>query len=144
MIDGKMVYLWRAVDYEGTALDVVVQRRRNSKVATRLLRKIIKNQGIKPVQIVTDRLRSYDVTLKVLGLKKLQDVGGKRPIAPNVLTLQYDAENENHKNSDLSVTLKSYCPLTVKSTTPSITDAILSIKVLSESSDFKQIQNRTS
>ena len=55
-IDGKMVYLWRAVDDEGTVLDVVVQRRRNTKAATRLLRKLLKNQGIKPTKIVTDRL----------------------------------------------------------------------------------------
>ena len=33
-IDGKMVYLWRAVDDEGTVLDVVVQHRRNTKAAT--------------------------------------------------------------------------------------------------------------
>jgi transposase-like protein len=28
-IDGRMVYLWRAVDAEGEVLDVLVQRRRN-------------------------------------------------------------------------------------------------------------------
>ena len=44
-INGKMVYLWRAVDDEGTVLDVVVQRRRNTKAATRLLRKLLRNQG---------------------------------------------------------------------------------------------------
>ena len=52
-INGKMVYLWRAVDDEGTVLDVVVQRRRNAKAATRLLRKLLKNQGIRPTKIVT-------------------------------------------------------------------------------------------
>ena len=46
-INGKMVYLWRAVDDEGTVLDVVVQRRRNTKAATRLLRKLLKNQGVR-------------------------------------------------------------------------------------------------
>ena len=51
-INGKMVYLWRAVDNEGTVLDVVVQRRRNTKAATRLLRKLLRNQGIKPTRIV--------------------------------------------------------------------------------------------
>ena len=34
-ISGKMVYLWRAVDDEGTILDIVVQRKRNTKAATR-------------------------------------------------------------------------------------------------------------
>jgi len=53
-IAGKMVYLWRAVDDEGTVLDVVVQHRRNTKAATRLLRKLLRNQGGKPTRIVTD------------------------------------------------------------------------------------------
>ena len=77
-INGKMVYLWRAVDDEGTVLDVVVQRRRNTKAATRLLRKLLRNQGIRPTRIVTDRLSSYSAALKLLGLKHLQDVGGRK------------------------------------------------------------------
>ena len=77
-INGKMVYLWRAVDNEGTVLDVVVQRRRNTKAATRLLRKLLRNQGIKPTRIVTDRLGSYGAALKLLGLINLQDVGGRK------------------------------------------------------------------
>ena len=70
-IDGKMVYLWRAVDDEGTVLDVVVQHRRNTKAATRLLHKLLRNQGVKPTRIVTDRLGSYGAALKLLGLKHL-------------------------------------------------------------------------
>jgi len=77
-IAGRMVYLWRAVDNEGTVLDVVVQGRRNTKAATRLLRKLLRNQGIKPQRIVTDRLGSYGAALKLLGLKDLQDVGGRK------------------------------------------------------------------
>jgi len=77
-INGKMVYLWRAVDDEGSVLDIVVQRRRNTKAAIRLLRKLLKNQGIKPTKIVTDRLGSYGAALKLLGLKHLQDVGGRK------------------------------------------------------------------
>jgi len=38
----------RGVDDRGTELDIVVQRRRNTKAAIRLLRKLLKNQGIKP------------------------------------------------------------------------------------------------
>ena len=77
-IAGKMVYLRRAVDNEGTVLDIVVQHRRNTKAATRLLRKLLRNQGIKPQRIVTDRLGSYEAALKLLGLKHLQDVGGRK------------------------------------------------------------------
>ena len=54
-----MVYHWRAIDDEGTVLDVVVRRRRNTKVATRLLRKLLRSQGVKPERIVTDKLGSY-------------------------------------------------------------------------------------
>jgi transposase-like protein len=77
-INGKMAYLWRAADEEGRALDVVVQRRRNTKAATRLLRKLLKNQGVKPTRIVIDRLGSYGAALKILGLKHLHDVGGRK------------------------------------------------------------------
>jgi len=77
-INGKMVYLWRAVDDEGTVLDVVVQRRRNTKAATRLLKELLKNQGVRPTKIVTDRLGSYGAALKLLGLKHLHDMGGKK------------------------------------------------------------------
>ena len=77
-VAGKMVYLWRAVDDEGTVLDIVIQSRRNTKAAMRLLRKLLKNQGIKPTRIVTDRLGSYGAALKTLGLKHLQDVGGRK------------------------------------------------------------------
>jgi len=73
-----MVYLWRAVDDEGTILDIVIQSKRNTKAAMRLLRKLLKNQGIKPVRIVTDRLGSYGAALKLLGLKHLQDIGGRK------------------------------------------------------------------
>lgn len=77
-INGQMVYLWRAVDDEGTVLDVVVQRRRNTKAAKRLLRKLLRNQGIRPTRIVTDRLASYGAALKLLGLKHLQDIGARK------------------------------------------------------------------
>lgn len=77
-IGGKKVYLWRAVDDEGTVLDIVVQTRRNTKAALRLLRKLLKNQGIKPESIVTDKLGSYGTALKKLGLKHLQDVGARK------------------------------------------------------------------
>ena len=61
-IDGKMVYLWRAVDDEGTVLDVGVQHSRNTKAATRLLRKLLRNQGVRPTRIVTDKLKTNETS----------------------------------------------------------------------------------
>ena len=77
-INGKMVYLWRAVDDEGTVLDIVVQSRRNKKAAMRLLRKLLKNNGIKPERIVTDLLRSYSAAVKGLNMQRIHDVGGRK------------------------------------------------------------------
>ena len=42
-IDGRMVYLWRAVDPEGEVLDVLVQSKRNKHTALRLMRKLLKS-----------------------------------------------------------------------------------------------------
>src|ERR1700709_1785676 len=41
-IDGRMVYLWRAVDAEGEVLDVLVQSRRDKDAALKLMRKLLK------------------------------------------------------------------------------------------------------
>jgi transposase len=45
-IDGRMIYLWRAVDGEGEVLDVLVQTRRNKRAALKLMRKLLKKLGI--------------------------------------------------------------------------------------------------
>ena len=58
-IRGRRMFLWRAVDDEGEVLDVLVQKRRNTAAALKLLRKLLKNQGIHPETIVTDGLASY-------------------------------------------------------------------------------------
>jgi putative transposase len=41
-IDGRMVYLWRAVDAEGEFLDVLIQSERYEHAALKLLRKLLK------------------------------------------------------------------------------------------------------
>ena len=58
-IDGRMVYLWRAVDAEGEVLDVLVQSRRNKRAALKLMRKLLKKYGVVPEKLVADDLRSY-------------------------------------------------------------------------------------
>src|SRR4051794_7764471 len=47
-IAGTTHYLWRAIDQHGIVLDVLVQRRRNKKVAKRLLRKLLKRRTRSP------------------------------------------------------------------------------------------------
>jgi putative transposase len=58
-IAGKKHWLWRAVDQEGYGLDEILQTRRDSKAAARLLRRLLNKQGVVPQRIVTDKLGSY-------------------------------------------------------------------------------------
>jgi putative transposase len=58
LIAGRRFWLWRAVDDEGEVLDLLVQRRRDARAATKLMRKLLRKQGFAPKTLVTDRLRS--------------------------------------------------------------------------------------
>ena len=61
------MYLWWAIDDEGGALDMLVQKWRNKRAALRLLRKLLKRQGIHSETIVTDGLASYGAATCELG-----------------------------------------------------------------------------
>ena len=76
-INGKTMYLWRAVDCEGEVLDVLVQSRRNKKAALKLMRKLLKAQGFAPTIVVTDKLPSYRAALETLGMKRIHITGGR-------------------------------------------------------------------
>ncbi|MGW9498924.1 IS6 family transposase [Streptomyces prasinus] len=58
-INGDQKYLWRAVDQDGTVLDILVQNRRDKSAARRFFRRLLKTTRTVPQVIVTDRLRSY-------------------------------------------------------------------------------------
>ena len=74
-IDGRLVYLWRAVDAEGEVLDVLVQTRRNKQAALKLMRKLLKKYGFVPDKLVTDDLRSYGAAAGHLGIAKRHERG---------------------------------------------------------------------
>jgi putative transposase len=76
-INGKRVFLWRAVDCEGEVLDVLVQSRRNKQTALKLMRKLLKSQGFCPTVAVTDKLPSYGAALSDLGMKARHITGGR-------------------------------------------------------------------
>jgi putative transposase len=59
-------WLWRAVDQHGIVLDVLVQSRRDTPAAKRLLRKLLKRQGRAPRVMITDKLASYPAAKKDL------------------------------------------------------------------------------
>jgi putative transposase len=84
-IGGQKHWLWRAVDQHGTVLDILVQSRRNAKAAKRLLRKLLKRQGIAPRVLITDKLASY--------------AAAKRAVMPGVEHRQHKGLNNRAENS---------------------------------------------
>ena len=74
-IDGRMAYLWRAVDAEGEVLDVLVQSKRNKHAALKLMRNLLKKYAFAPERLVTDDLRSYGAAARDLGIEHLHERG---------------------------------------------------------------------
>jgi putative transposase len=74
-IDGRMVYLWRAVDAEGEVLDVLVQSMRNKRAALKLMRKLLKKYAFAPELLVTDDLRSHSAAARELGIERRHERG---------------------------------------------------------------------
>ena len=94
-INGRQLYVWRAVDSEGEVLDILVQPRRDRKAALKLMRKLLKKQGVTPDSIVTVgrgfstaalavNRKEPDATAYCHRLKRLLDLTQQLPIRPKV------------------------------------------------------------
>ncbi|KIE05815.1 Integrase catalytic region [Candidatus Jidaibacter acanthamoeba] len=59
VIRREVFWLWRAIDNQGQELDILLQKRRNTKAALRFFKKLLKRHNFIPKIIVTDKLRSY-------------------------------------------------------------------------------------
>ena len=86
-ICGRKYWLWRAVDQNGLVLDEILQCKRNTRAAKRLLRRLMKQHGMVPKRIITDKLRSYG--------------SAKREIAPGVEHRSHKGLNNRAENSHL-------------------------------------------
>ena len=76
-VNGKLCYLWRAVDHEGEVLEAVVTARRDKAAALKLLKRIMKKYGA-PRSIVTDGLRAYSAAMNEIGVSaERHEVGGR-------------------------------------------------------------------
>ncbi len=84
-ISGVKHWLWRAVDQTGTVLDILVQSRRDTRAAKRLLRKLMKRQCRAPRVMVTDKLASYGAA--------------KREVMPSVEHRKHKGLNNRVENS---------------------------------------------
>jgi putative transposase len=65
-INDQKRFLWRAVDQDGYVLDEIVQVRRNTRAAKRLLKRLLHKQGCCPRRMVTDKLASYGAARRMI------------------------------------------------------------------------------
>ena len=84
-IAGVEHWLWRAVDQNGMVLDILVQSRRDTQAAKRLLRKLTKRQCRSPRVMITDKLASYGAA--------------KRAVMPSVEHRKHKGLNNRAENS---------------------------------------------
>jgi transposase-like protein len=89
-VRGRHMYLWRAVDDEGEVLDMIIQHRRDTGAALKLLKRLIWSQKIVPEKVTTDGLKSYGAALDELGLRERHRAGRLR-------------ENNRAENSHLPI-----------------------------------------
>jgi transposase-like protein len=89
-VRGRGMYLWRAVDDEGEVLDMILQHRRDTDAALKLIKRLIWSQRMMPEIVTTDGLQSYAAALAVLGLEDRHRPGRLR-------------ENNRAENSHLPI-----------------------------------------
>ena len=75
-VNGRLCYLWRAVDHEGEVLEAVVTAKRDKAAAVKFLKRIMKKYG-RPQSIVTDGLCSYSAAMKEMAQRRSAEVGGR-------------------------------------------------------------------
>ena len=84
-INGKLQYLWRAVDQDGEVLDILVQPRRNRQAAKKFFRKLLRRLQYVPRAIIADKLGSY--------------AAARAEVLPNVRHIQDKRANNRAENS---------------------------------------------
>ncbi|HEV8368671.1 MAG TPA: IS6 family transposase [Pyrinomonadaceae bacterium] len=84
-INGRLYYLWRAVDQDGDVLDILVQSKRDKKAAKKFFRKLLKGLCYVPRLIITDKLKSYS--------------SARAEVMPSVEHLQQKYQNNRAENS---------------------------------------------
>lgn len=65
VVRGEPHWLWRTVNEHEEVLDLLLQKRRNTKAAKRFFRRLLEDHGV-PENVVTDGLRSYGAALREL------------------------------------------------------------------------------
>src|SRR5258706_4722880 len=103
-INGRIHYLWRAVDQDGDVLDILVQSKRDKKAAKKFFRKLLKGLRYVPRVISIDKLKSYHAA--------------KQEIMPSVEHRQNKYQNNRAENSHQPTRLREKVMRRFKTTRP--------------------------
>ena len=125
-IDGRMVYLWRAVDAEGEVLDVLVQSKRNKHAALKLMRKLLRSM---PSLLSGWSPTTCDHTaprFESLGSNAGMSGGDGRTIELRIRISQRGGGSARCSGSKARVQPRGFFPLMPPSTIPSTSNAISS------------------
>ncbi len=76
-VNGKQMYLWRAVDDEGEVIEILLQPKRDKSAASKFLRKAIKRAASVPKAIVSDKWRPTAAAIRTI-LPTAAHLKGKR------------------------------------------------------------------
>ena len=112
-INGRTHYLWRAVDHEGEVLETFVTKKRDRKAAIKFLKRAMKRHG-NPLEILTDRLRSYPAALKQIGNEARHSL-----IEPRIHISRSGDENGRWLDLEAPSRFKHSSPFTPQFTTTS-------------------------
>ena len=125
LIAGKQFWLWRAVDDEGEVLDLLVQRRRDTKAAVKLMRKLLRKQGFAPEMLVTDKLRSYGAAKTQLACRLATSKACGRTTGPRIRICRCDDASGRCSVLNRPGQRNASCPFKPPSTIRSVFNAIL-------------------
>ncbi|MER8671595.1 IS6 family transposase [Mesorhizobium sp. M1156] len=100
-INGQKCWFLRAVDQDGYVLDEIVQTRRNTRAARRLLTRLLKKQGLRS-HPVNSSPEAYGPAAKTYDHRQIALLrGGQREVMPNVEHRSHKGLNNRAENSHL-------------------------------------------
>jgi hypothetical protein len=88
------------VDAEGEVLDVLLQPKRDTKAARKLMQKLLKRQAMAPDEWVTDKNPAYGAALRALKLTRIPHTRRKRATTePKARMSRYGDESGSYRGS---------------------------------------------
>ena len=122
-IDGRLVYLWRAVDAEGEVLDVLVQSKRDKRAALKLMRKLLKKMRFVPDKFVTTICDPTARPRVILGSLVVMNAGDGAITERRIRINRPDDGSARCRGSRVRDQPSDFCPSMPPPTTPSTSSA---------------------